>query len=96
MEILAVALTVLASLAAALLSYRAGALWLRALVVVLVAYAASYLFTGLSTKFSTDDQRTSWEPLLRTSGFYCGAIVGVLAAALAHFIRWLGRRRGAS
>ena len=96
MDLLAIALTVFAALGAGVSSFRIRVFLLRALLVLAVTYAASYVLTSLSVAFGTDDQRSSWAPLLRDVGFYLGAVVGLIAATISHLIGSARRRRGAS
>ena len=91
MELVGIAFTVLASLATGVLSFRVPALWLRLVAVVGVAYLSSRalpFFVGLGS----DDQRSSWAPLLSNSAFGVGAVLGAVYACISHLLVKLGAR----
>jgi hypothetical protein len=89
MNFLCLPAAIFASVAAALLSRVVGGLWLRAALVVVVAYATA--FTSLTLLPHTDDQFSSWAPLLLHMSFGAGAVIGIVVLVVSN---WLLKPRG--
>jgi peptidoglycan/LPS O-acetylase OafA/YrhL len=80
------------SVAAALLSRFIRKMWLRAILVVVVAYGSAFFsLTIVSLVTQTDDQFASWFPLMLNASFGAGLVAGIGALLISN---WLLKPRG--
>lgn len=82
MEAIGLPIALFASVAAALLSRRLSSLLLRAIIVLAVAVAAAYL----SLMAASAGQHNSWTPLLLQATFGVGAVFGLGALLVSHWL----------
>jgi len=88
MEAISLPIALFASVAAALLSRRLGSLLLRAIIVLAVAFAAAYL----SLIAVGAGQHNSWTPLQLQAAFGVGAVFGLGALLVSHWLLQPRRR----
>ena len=95
MDLLSLPVAVFAAVAAALLSRSVGKLWLRAVLVVAVAYASAFTAVALVSRVThAEGQFASWAPLLMHLSFGAGAVVGVVVLVVSHWLLKPRRSRG--
>lgn len=86
MELLCLPVAVFAAIAVALLSRPIPWLWLRAVVVVAVAYGVAFLSLVVLSRFNQDGQFASWAPALLNFAFAAGSVAGVGALLVSHWL----------
>lgn len=75
---------VIAAVLVAVFSRAVRLLWLRALLVVAAAYGAAVIALRLASYLTSDDQFSSWAPLLLHLSFGVGAVVGIFISLVSH------------